>query len=181
MATNISTIKRKTLIELASPALFGPGGKANTITLVAFKSANALAFHAIMLDTVANESFVVSDDAGKVRGFRDADDFLTQAGALSMIPNTLNVSFWDMDMVAPKAFTGDIIKKSESTVASYTKRKAVCAERLTKLQTELQLMAADPTVPASRRDENYAQTVAVQNLSAYLQAEIDRINAILHP
>lgn len=169
---------RKTLIELAAPTMYGPGGAPLSIAMAAVTSAGKLAFQATFKG--ANGDFTVCDDGGKTRTFRDADDVFTQAGALSMVADDVTVQFSNMSLVAPKPFTGDIIKKSQSMVASYTKRKANAAERLTSLDRELQLMASDPTVPQSRRDETAAQKVAVQALSGYLDAEITRINAILN-
>lgn len=170
---------RKTLIELAAPALFGPGGAVAAVTLHGVMSAGQIAFQAKLAGVPG--TFDVSDDAGKVRTFRDADDYLKQAGALSLVPDTLDVSFENLALVAPKPFTGDIIKKATSTVTAYTKRKADADARVVKLDQEIALMAADPTVPQARKDEVAAQKVAVVALSAFLAAEIARINAIINP
>ena len=170
---------RKTLIQLSAVDMFG--NREAHATLTAVKSANQLAFTAIVHDDQQSNAYTVCDDAGKIRTFRDADDFFAQAGALYLVPDATVVQFLNMSLVAPKPFTGDIIKKNESTVAGYTKRKASATERATKLATELQLMASDPTVPKSRKDETAAQKSAVDSLIEYLSDEIARINAILHP
>ncbi|WP_370678407.1 hypothetical protein [Comamonas sp. GB3 AK4-5] len=180
---------RKTLIELASPTLYGPGSQGSqnmSIKLKATKSGGKLAFTARVTGLLSGgeESgtigdYEISDDAGKIRTFRDADDVFTQMGALSMVADNVMVDMSNMSIVAPKPFTGDIIKKAHHTVASYEKRRAAVGERIQKLVTEAALMAADATVPQSRRDENTAQKVASQSLKAFLDAEIVRINAII--
>lgn len=169
---------RKTLVELAAPALLG--GKQMAVNMQAVKSAGDIAFKVSVRDAANPDTqYEVADNAGKVRVFRDADDFMKQAGALSLVPSMMEVMFYGLELVAPKEFTGDIIKKAQSTVASYTKLKADADARSAKLATEIALMAADPTVTQARKDEVQAQKTAVDGLSAFYAAEIVRINAII--
>lgn len=124
-------------------------------------------------------SVEVCDDAGKVRTFKDADDYLKAAGALGMVPNSTQVSFANMVLVAPKPFTGDIIKRNQALVVSYGKRKTDGEARAAKLQAEITLMESDPAVPVAMITERETQKSAVDALTAWLATEISRINAIL--
>lgn len=172
---------RKTLIELASPNFYGPGsGAVPTISMMAVLSVRKLAFKASVKGARGN--FDIADDSGRVRIFRDADDVFTQMGALSMVPDSLTVAFSAMSLVAPKPFTGDMIKKAESMQKSYGKRSIAVSQRYGKLQTEAALMQGDATVSQERRDENAAQFAAVTTLNEFLWAELDRLRDIVgHP
>lgn len=156
------------------------------VALEAVRSgSNDIAFRATVGITsvgtpAANESgIVISDDAGKVRTFRDADDFVKRAGSLGMLPSSMQVTLSGLELVQPRPFTGDIIKKNQSLVASYTKRKTDATARSATYATELALYAGDPTIPPSTVAEKQAQKDSVDALVTWLQAEIDRINAIL--
>lgn len=157
---------------------------AQVVTLSAVKSgSNDVAFSVSVAGTVegAPINHTIVDDAGKVRVFRDADDFVKQAGALSMFGETQDVVMANLAVVAPKPFTGDVVKKNQATVATYTARKAAVDARIVTITQEIALMAADQTIPQAIKDEKAAQKASMEGLSAWLAAEIARINAILNP
>jgi hypothetical protein len=167
---------RNQLAAIAAHAI-GKGGIAS-MSLEAVKSSSSdVAFRATV--NVASEEFQVADDAGKVKTFRDVDDFMKQAGALGMLANRAGITFSGLALVAPKPFTGDIIKKNQNLVAGYAKRKTAARERITVLTQEIALMAADPAVPQSLKDEKAAQKASVQALVSWLDSEVSRIKAII--
>ena len=151
------------------------------ITLTAVQSSkNDFAFKADV--TIGGVTHTVAAEDGRTRSFRAADDFLSAAGALGMIPTEgVTVELEGMELVQPKPFTGNIIAKNQAIVAAYTKRKTDGDARVVKLTQEIALMEADPTVPASMLAERQAQKEGVVNLVAWLTSEITRINAILNP
>lgn len=160
------------------------GIQALQVSMAAVKSGgNDLAFSVSVSGTVggAPVNHTIVDDAGKVRVFRDADDFIKQAGALSMFGAEQDVTITNLAVVAPKPFTGDVVKKNQATVAAYTKRKADVDARIVTITQEIALMASDPAVPQSVKDEKADQKTSMQGLSAWLAAEIARINDILNP
>lgn len=168
---------RNQLAAIASFAL-NSGGR-SSVSMEAVKSGSSdVAFRVTV--TVDDTDFQVADDAGKVKTFRNVDDFMKQAGALGMLGYGVSVAFSGLALVAPKPFTGDIIKKNQNTVAAYSKRKTAAGERITVLTQELALMAADATVPQSLKDEKAAQKECVQTLVSWLDAEILRINTIIN-
>ena len=123
----------------------------------------------------------VADDAGRVRSFKDVDDFLKQAGALGMVGAAIDVKFDGLEVLAPRPFTGDIVKKNESVLGSFTKRIEAATARGVVLKREIALMAADPTVPKSLKDEKAAQKAAIDELVGWLKVEAQRISALLGP
>ena len=153
----------------------------SAIRLTAVRSGtNDIAFRA-QIDAADDESYQVADDAGKLRTFRDADDFFKQAGALSMIGGELVVNFEGMALVAPKAFTGDIIKKNRTLVESHKKRMTLAKARCETVKTAIALMQSDPTVPQSLKDERAAQVNCMLGLIRWLGIEIARIEGLLNP
>ena len=131
-----------------------------------------------LASTIVND---VVDDAGKIRRFKDADDFMKQAGALGMLQTVNSFTVQNLALVAPKPFTGDIVKKNVSIMAGYVKRNALVAERVAGLTAQLALVASTPGVPASVVTELTAQKTAVEALGVWLTAEIARIDAIVNP
>lgn len=167
---------RNQLAAIAAHALAN-GATAN-LTLEAVRSGSSDVAFRVLVD-VAGDQFQVADDAGKVKTFRDVDDLLKQAGALGMLANMASINFYGLSLVAPKPFTGDIIKKNEGIAASHLKRKSAAGERLAVLTQEIALMAADPSVPQSLKDEKAAQKESVGTLIKWLDAEVARIKAVL--
>ncbi|MDM0119020.1 hypothetical protein [Variovorax arabinosiphilus] len=163
--------------QLAALAVLALNSGVSQFVLEAVKSGADIAFKATVF--IGPDGYRVADDAGKVKTFRDADDFLKQAGALGMLADETPFTMRGLALVAPKPFTGDIVKKNQGIVLAYAKRQEAAGERANKLRTELTLMEADPTVPQSLKDEKTAQKASVEELGAWLAAEILRINAIL--
>ncbi|MBX3660603.1 MAG: hypothetical protein KF740_19385 [Ramlibacter sp.] len=142
---------------------------------------NDIGFTAEVTSTVEGAPVVnmVCTDDGRVRTFKDADDFLKSAGVLGMLPESMDVTIDGLALVQPKPFTGDIIKRNAALVVSYGTRSLKAAERVTELTAKIALAAGDPAIPQAYVDELTAQKDAVEVLKAWLDAEIARINGIL--
>lgn len=167
-------------------ALVAAMGIANMlITLTPVKSGkNDIGFTVAVAGEVASAPtgvIEIADEAGKVRRFKDADDFVKQAGAMGMLSAAFSLDVLDVTLLQPKPFTGDIVKKNEALVTAYTKRKGDAADRSVGLAKDLALMAGDPSVPEALIVEKTAQKAAIDGLVVWLTSEITRINAILHP
>lgn len=123
----------------------------------------------------------VVDDAGKLRRFKDADDFFKAAGALGLSLAGAEIIVSNLAVFDPKPFTGDIVKKNTSIMNAYAKRKVAVDERITGLTQQITLSGNTPGVPQSVVDELTAQKASCVDLSAWLAAEIARIDAIVNP
>lgn len=173
---------RKQLTALA--VLVASGNVVGGVTLTAYtKGKGDIAFTAtVVIDDLTNVTpYIVADDAGKVRRFADVDDFLKAAGPLNLISNATDVTLANLEVVAPKEFTGDIIKRNQSIMAAYEKRVLACAGRVTGLTSQITLAESTPGVSAALVAELQEQLATVNGLVTVLNAEITRIDAIINP
>lgn len=125
--------------------------------------------------------YTIADDAGKVRRFKDADDFFRVAGALGQSFDGVPVTIGNAGVFDPRPFTGDIIAKNTSIMAGYVKRKTAVDERVTGLTAQIQLAGNTPGMVQAVIDELNAQKDCCVALSAWLASEIARIDAIVNP
>lgn len=130
-------------------------------------------------DDTGFNTVAVADDAGRIKTFRDVDDFFKQAGAVGLMADAYNVQLQGIELVAPKTFTGDVVKRNQGIVIGFKKRRSDASQRELKLSAEIALMAADGAIPQSLKDEKAAQLASVKKLQSWLNGEIDRINALL--
>lgn len=175
---------RKQLTAIA--VLLASGNTVPSITLTAYqKGKGDIAFTASVDVLVSGEpgadTYVVADDAGKIRRFADVDDFLKAAGPLNIINDETVLTMDNLALVAPKEFTGDIIKRNQSIMAAYVKRQAACEARVAGLDAQITLAGTTPGVSPALVAELTEQRATVNALVSVLAAEIVRIGAIVNP
>jgi len=179
------------IVVAAATAAVAAGGETyglRTVTLGALlTSKKEPVFTAVMtVREIVNGSdqtnnYTVADDAGKIRRFKDADDFFRVAGALGQTFTGVDVVISNSAVFDPRPFTGDIIAKNQSIMAGYVKRKTAVDERITGLTAQITLAGNTPGMVQSVIDELTAQKVSCEELSQWLAAEIARIDAIVNP
>lgn len=173
---------RKQLSVVAAEAAAGAGiGKVNLSALLTSKGEPVFVAEVWMNGTAEDALIHVADDAGKVRRFKDADDFFKAAGALGISLTGADFYVKNLAVFDPKPFTGDIVKKNTSIMNAYTKRKIAVDERIAGLTQQITLSGSTPGVPQSVVDELTAQKTSCQDLSTWLASEIARIDAIVNP
>ena len=125
----------------------------------------------------------IADDAGRVRVFKDVDDFMKQAAKLNVIngAQTVAYTFTNQTALEPALFTGDIVKRTRSQVASYQKNVLSATATATALGTAIGLLPAVTPGEIAYKAEKQAQKDAVDALVTYLTAEIARLTALLPP
>ena len=125
--------------------------------------------------------FPICDDAGKIKRYTNADDFLKAAAAEKIITGTvpLDVSIENVSALEPAPFTGDIVKRTQSTVATYAKRVTDITAKITSANTAIGLLSAVTAGEIALRNEKIAQRDSMVALKAHYAAEIIRLNAIL--
>jgi hypothetical protein len=129
-----------------------------------------------------SEAYTIADDAGKVKLYKNMDDVfkdLAKAKVLNQVGSVVEFTFNNIDLLEPKAFTGDYTKKAAALKVTYTARKAAANIRKDALDAQIALM---PSVTASEqalKTERENQRAVVVALIAWLTAEIETIDAIL--
>jgi hypothetical protein len=123
---------------------------------------------------------VICGDDGKIKTFKDIDDFVKQAAKLSAFNVTgVNMSFQNLEALDPKPFSGDYVTKARSTIVSYnenaTKLRAVSAD----LTAQIALMPSTTAAEIALKAEKTAQKTAVDGQISWLMSEVARITALL--
>lgn len=123
----------------------------------------------------------VADDSGKIRVFKNVDDFIKAAAKLTLITSASVVDFSFANVVAlePAVFTGDIVKRTQSIIASYAKNITALTSTSADLAAALVLLPAATPGELAYKAEKEAQKAAVDANKAYLAAEIVRLTALL--
>jgi hypothetical protein len=124
----------------------------------------------------------VCGDDGRIKVFKDADDFIKQAAKLSVFSTAgVAMSVANLSALDPKPFTGDIIAKARTTLASYTASKAKLNLASTDLGAAIGLMPSNTAAEIAFKAEKQAQKDAVDAQVTWLTAEITRITGLLPP
>lgn len=125
----------------------------------------------------------VCDDGGKIRVFKDIDDFVKVASKAGLINSLSNVVMSLSNPVAfePALFTGDIVKRNRSTVVNYTANVAKLTIQSVDLTAAVALLPAVTPQEITYKNEKVAQLASVAELKAFLAGEIVRINLLLPP
>jgi hypothetical protein len=122
----------------------------------------------------------ICGDDGRIKLFKDADDLIKQAAKLSVFSTAgVNMSVANLSALDPKPFTGDIIAKARTTLASYTANKAKLALVSTDLGAAIGLMPSNTAAEIAFKAEKQAQKDAVDAQVTWLTAEVTRITGLL--
>lgn len=123
----------------------------------------------------------VADDSGKIRVFKDVDDFVKAAVKLSLITSLSNVAFTFANLAAlePTVFTGDIVKRTVTTITNYGKQVTALGTTIAGLNAALALLPAVTPGEIAYKAEKTLQKTTVEANKAYLEAEIIRLTALL--
>lgn len=125
----------------------------------------------------------IADDSGKVRVFKDVDDFMKQAAKSNVINGSQVVaySFTNQLALEPALFTGDIVKRTRGVIASYVKNNLALTLQSTMLATSIALLPSGTPGEVLYKAEKQAQKDSVDALKVYLATEITRLTALLPP
>ena len=123
----------------------------------------------------------VADDSGKIRVFKNVDDFIKAAAKLTLITSgsVVAFSFANVAALEPVVFTGDIVKRTQSIIASYAKNITALNATSADLAAALVLLPAVTPGEKAYKAEKEAQKTAVDENKAYLAAEIVRLTGLL--
>ena len=123
----------------------------------------------------------VGDDSGKVRVFKDVDDFIKAASKLSLINSgsVIAFSFTNPGAMEAAVFTGDIVKRTQSVIASYQANVLKLTETSTALATAIALLPSATPGEIAYKAEKTTQKAAVDANKTYLQAEVVRLTALI--
>jgi hypothetical protein len=173
-------MSRVQLSRLRTVALFATGIAAVQFTIV--PNSDGLAVTAQVKSSDVGAGFTsVCDDSGKIKKFKDVDDFLKLAAKFSAfdvaVPTAF--SFVNQSALDPKPFGGDIIAKNRNTVASYTMTRAALTSRAGTLASTIALMPSNTAAEIAAKAEVQAQKTAVDGQVQWLTSEIDRITLLL--
>lgn len=124
----------------------------------------------------------ICGDDGRIKVFKDADDFIKQAAKLSAFDVAgVAMSVSNLSALDPKPFTGDIVAKARTTLASYVANKAKLQLTSADLGVAIGLMPSNTAAEIALKAEKQAQKDAVDAQVLWLTAEITRITALLPP
>ncbi|WP_367846265.1 hypothetical protein [Rhodoferax sp. WC2427] len=124
----------------------------------------------------------IADTLGKVRVFKDVDDFIKAAAKAGVINGDSSIAYMFDNVIAlePKAYTGDLTKKAVSDVASLVKQIAAISTDISQMQAQIALFPVNLTAAeAAVKAEKNAQLESMQAQSDWLVAEKTRIEGIL--
>ena len=165
-------------------AAFGVGFVMAAVEFTMLKKQNDFSVVVKVKGSATGAPFIeVADDLGKVRIFKDIDDFIKVASRAGLINSLSTVAMTLSNPVAfePVLFTGDIIKRNRSIVATYIANVARLLLAETELTAAVALLPAVTPQEIAYKAEKQAQLVALTGNKVYLQSEIVRINLLLPP
>ncbi|MCX7902641.1 MAG: hypothetical protein N2483_10245 [Burkholderiaceae bacterium] len=128
----------------------------------------------------------VADAGGKIKVFKDVDDFIKQAAKARVLDSATGgnvpMRVTNYSAIEPQPYTGDLIARAQRELAGINKQRTSAAGTITRLTQEIALFPANPTAgEAALKAEKQAQKVSVEELDAWLAAEQTRLNGILNP
>jgi hypothetical protein len=122
----------------------------------------------------------VCGDDGKVKTFRDMDDFVKQAAKLSAFNvNGVAMEFENLELLDPKPYSGDYVTKARGTIVAYNLNKTNLAVTVTDLTAQIALMPSTTAAEIALKAEKQAQKDAVTGQITWLTSEVTRITALL--
>jgi len=123
----------------------------------------------------------VCDDSGKLRVFKDIDDFFKAAAKVSLITGASEVAYTVANVAAlePAVFTGDIVARTNRIIASYGKQVIALTESSTAAGVAIALLPASTAGEIAYKAEKVAQKAEIDALKTWLNAEVARLTALL--
>jgi hypothetical protein len=170
---------RAQLARIRSLAGFALGIAAVTFTAVVKNGALTVTAEVSTSDA-AVLPVSICDDNGKIKLFKDVDDFVTQSAKLALFNvSGVTMEFNNLEALDPAPFSGDYVKKAQATIAAYAAKKVIMAQTVAALLTVLALMPSTTAAEIAVKAEKTAQKDAVEAQIAWLTAENTRIAALL--
>ena len=125
----------------------------------------------------------VCDDSGKIRVFKDMDDFFKAAAKVSLVTGISNITYTVNNIAAlePAVFTGDIVARTNRNIASYNKQVIKLTEDIAQAQTGINLLPASTAGEIAYKAEKVAQKAEIEALKTWLEDEVVRLTALLNP
>ncbi len=123
----------------------------------------------------------VCDDSGKIRVFKDIDDFLKAAAKVSLVTGLSNITYTVNNVAAlePAVFTGDIVAKTNRTIASYGKQITSLTDDIAQAAIGISLLPSTTAGEIAYKAEKVAQKAEIEALKTWLAAEVVRLTALL--
>lgn len=123
----------------------------------------------------------VCDDSGKIRVFKDIDDFLKAAAKVSLVTGLSNITYTVTNIAAlePAVFTGDIVARTTRNVAGYNKQILKLTDDISEAATGIILLPESTAGEIAYKAEKVAQKGEIEALKTWLQAEVVRLSALL--
>lgn len=131
--------------------------------------------------TLATCDTDICGDNGKIKVFKDVDDFIKSASKVGAFASTFTPAFANVVALEPRPFTGDIIKRAQAQILSFNKQRTTALETAAVYATELNLMPNGTLAEQALKAEKQNQKDAVDSLAAWLAAEVVRLTAIITP
>lgn len=164
------------------------GGRINVVMFSAMKTAKGHSYTAEVSYVDATQtppvlvaSAFICDSKGKIRKFVEIDNFFAEAAKMSVLAENVQSGLSNVALLSPAPFTGDIIKKNQTTLAAYTAQKTAQDLTVSTITTEVSLLTSEVTTAPSFLVEKQAQLDGATGFQSWLAAEIARITAALAP
>lgn len=157
-----------------------------TMAAVAFtmlRKVNDFSVTAAVTGSGGGAALDICDDSGKIRVFRDMDDFVKAASKLGLINSlsALEISVTNPGAFEPPVYTGDIVAKTRRDVAGFEANVTRLTASEVSLTAQVALLANVTPAEQAYRAEKVAQLAAITAQKTWLQSEIVRLNALLPP
>jgi hypothetical protein len=122
----------------------------------------------------------ICGDDGKVKVYKDVDDFIKTAAKLSAFSVAgVEFEFANLPLLDPKPYSGDYVAKARATIASYSEQKTKLMVTSVDLAAQIALMPSTTAAEIALKAEKQAQKSAVDGQVAWLTSEVARITALL--
>jgi hypothetical protein len=123
----------------------------------------------------------VADDSGKIRVFKDVDDFVSAAAKIGLINSgtPVGLSFTNLIALEPAVFTGDQVARARSQVANLQKQSLALGLTVTKLTATIALLTAVTPGEIAYKAEKEVEKASVVAQKTYVDSEVVRITALL--
>jgi len=134
-------------------------------------------------NAIGTDEVRICDSLGKIKTYTAVDDFITAATKIALITSMAPVTytFANVSALEPSVFTGDIVAKTTRLVASYVTQSAKAGTDITAANTVLALLPSSTSGEIAFKAEKTAQRDSIIALKAWLDAEVIRLNLLLHP
>ena len=123
----------------------------------------------------------ICDDSGKIRVFKDIDDFLKAAAKVSLVTGLSEITYTvtNVSALEPAVFTGDIVARTGRNIASYGKQITKLTADIAQAQIGINLLPSGTAGEQAYKAEKVAQKEEIQALKTWLEDEVVRLTALL--